>query len=191
MPLEKVLQKLRMQIKELSAVLENFSVESVQPSVKDCEQLQRQLNDFLEQLAVYKYNKTDKELSPTFNIHARVSEATREPVAPAAEAATQPVPPPAPAPARTEGKDGGVNGGRTEPKMPKSLVIGVNDKFRFINELFMQNAPEYHIALQQINNLNSWPEADFYLNSLKGLYGWKDNNEAVKQFYSLVKKRYA
>ena len=70
------------------------------------------------------------------------------------------------------------------------MAIGLNDKFRFINELFSQNPAEYNIAIEQLSGLNTWAEADIYMNSLKSLYAWRDSQETVKQFYSIVKKRF-
>ena len=33
-------------------------------------------------------------------------------------------------------------------------------------------------------------DCEIYLNSLKKLYGWNDDNEFVNLFYALVKKRF-
>ncbi len=72
----------------------------------------------------------------------------------------------------------------------KKLNIGLNDKFRFINELFKQNTSEYNIAFEQLNALKTWDESELYLNSLKELYLWKENSDNVKYFYSIAKKRF-
>ena len=71
-----------------------------------------------------------------------------------------------------------------------ALAVGLNDKFRFINELFVQNSAEYTIAIEQLNGLQTWADTELYLTSLKSLYGWKDTSEAVKYFYTLVRKRF-
>ncbi|MGZ4089816.1 MAG: hypothetical protein ACXVNO_03795 [Bacteroidia bacterium] len=78
-----------------------------------------------------------------------------------------------------------------EEKNLPPLTFGINDKFRFINELFKQNNSEYNIAIEQLASLGTWAEAELYLRSLKGLYDWKDNADVVVYFYSLVKKRYS
>ena len=77
------------------------------------------------------------------------------------------------------------------PKSNQPLLVAVNDKFRFINELFSQNSGEYNVAIEQLGSVNGWSEAEVYLNSLKALYGWKDNSEVVNYLYALVKKRFA
>ena len=187
MSLDKVLGGIQSRINELTPVLELFVEESIQPSVKDCENLQYQLNKLQESLAVYKFNKQEREISPSFNIHAKVSNTEiisnekKEEVAEIIKEeiisnTTESVP---------------VKSETTEnTKIKSPLTIAINDKFRFINELFNQNSGEYHVAIEQIGNLNTSEESEIYLNSLKTLYGWKENSEAVKYFYSLVKKRF-
>ena len=172
MAIEKILQKIKVQIAELSDTMEGFVEDTIHPSAEDCEKLRRQMNDLLECVAVYKYYKLNNEISPSFNIHAKISE--KVPVETTQN--TEPVKPPPPA-ARPDKAQG-------------NLQIGINDKFRFINELFSQNNSEYNIVMEQLNNLSTWQETDLYLSSLKNVYGWKDSNEVVKYFYSQVKKRF-
>ncbi len=185
MPIDKILQKLQHQIKEIGNTFESFEDDTIQPGVADCDRLRSQMNEFLECLAVYKHFKVNSELSPSFNIHAKLSEKVvkeekqitpveQEPIK--QEAKKEPVATP-PMQRRPE-------------KTIAALSIGINDKFRFINELFSQNASEYHIVLEQLGSLSTWQETEIYLNSLKNVYGWKDNNEVVKYFYGLVKKRF-
>lgn len=196
MALDKVLGKIQAQIKELAPTLELFVEDSIHPSVKDCEKLQTQLNALEENLAIYKYSKLEKELSPSFNIHAKVSEVkVVEPVIkqpeikqeekkiePAAEVKIEPV------------VETVIPEKKTEPIAQKTLPplsVGINDKFRFINELFKQNGSEYNIAIEQLETLKNWNDAEIYLNSLKPLYEWKDNSEVVVYFYSVIKKRFS
>jgi hypothetical protein len=198
---DKILQRIQSQINELAPILELFVHDNIQPSVQDCEGLQKQLTILQENLAVYKYNKQNKELSPSFNIHAKLSAASVEEekkheiakeiketikleVEEKDELKTLKQEIQKPEPTKVEA----VKPETTRSK--QSFSIGLNDKFRFINELFSQNSSEYHIALEQLNNVNSWNEAEIYLNSLKNVYEWKDNAEVVKYFYSLVKKRF-
>ena len=203
---DKILQRIQSQINELAPTLELFVHDNIQPSVQDCESLQRQISALQENLAVYKYNKQNKELSPSFNIHAKLSAASIEEekkaelvkeiketikleveekkelksVEPEMVKTEIPkVESPKIEPTKVES---------AKPKLP--LAIGINDKFRFINELFSQNSSEYHIALEQLNNVSTWNEAEIYLNSLKNVYEWKDSAEVVKYFYSTVKKRF-
>jgi hypothetical protein len=201
MPVEKILSKIRAQIGEVTPLLESFSDRTVQPGVEDCEKLQRELNLLLEHISVYKYNKQNYAVSPSFNLHAHISENTA--VASASETLvrameppktdTPPSPEPVVQPVQKQGDHKPVER-TTEPKEPakqlRPLHIGLNDKFRFINELFAKNNAEYHIAVEQLSNLQTWPETDLYLNSLKNLYGWRENHDAVKHFFSIIKKRF-
>jgi len=75
-------------------------------------------------------------------------------------------------------------------ELPK-LTININDKFRFINELFKTNANEYKIAIEQLNIISSLEEANSYLKGLQEIYEWKDDHEMVKKLISLTQKRFA
>src|SRR4051812_39881324 len=183
MAIEKLLHKIKDQIGDLHKTMESFSDDTIQPSAEDCENLRKQMNDLLECVAVYKHYKFNKEISPSFQIHAKISE-----VAAAEKVVKESLPV-----KEVEISQPAISESKKEKKESPSknaLMIGINDKFRFINELFSQNNPEYNIVLEQLNNLNTWPETEIYLSSLKNVYGWKDHNETVKYFYSLVKKRF-
>lgn len=195
MSLEKVLHKIQSQINDLTPTLELFVDETIQPTVDTCEKLQQQLVQLQENLSVYKYNKINKEISPSFSIHAKVSEKelpkekveeikndikitineekpeiVQPKIEPKAEVKTEEV---------------------SDAKIILPMLIGINDKFRFINELFKQNSSEYSIAVEQVNALKSWRDTEIYLNSLKTLYEWKDNNEVANLFFSIAKKRFS
>lgn len=73
--------------------------------------------------------------------------------------------------------------------LPK-LNININDKFRFINELFSGNANEYQMAIEQLNATTNKLEANVFLDGLKNIYAWKEENELVKSLMSLVAKRF-
>lgn len=188
---DKILQKIQVQINELAPTLELFVDDTVQPSVEDCEVLQKQISILQENIAVYKYHKQSKEISPSFNIHAKLSEKTEieEKKAEIVQEIKETVK--LEKEEKVEIKQSAPEVKEVEIQKPRrALVIGLNDKFRFINELFSQNAAEYNIALEQLNNLVSWHETEIYLNSLKNVYGWRDNTDAIKYFYSLAKKRF-
>ena|ERR1700741_2957514 len=72
----------------------------------------------------------------------------------------------------------------------KKVELGINDKYRIINELFGQQQIEFNAALQQLNAIETWISAQTYLNSLKSIYDWKDDDPLVKTFHSLVQKRF-
>lgn len=79
----------------------------------------------------------------------------------------------------------------TQTKTYPKLAININDKFRFINELFKTNANEYNMAIDQLNELNSWEDTRAYLNGLKSIYSWDDENEMVKKLAALSQKRFS
>lgn len=78
----------------------------------------------------------------------------------------------------------------TEKEFPK-MAININDKFRFINELFASNATEYNIAVEQMNSINSLDEMMSYLKGLTSIYAWKEDNEVVKNLFALAQKRFS
>jgi hypothetical protein len=181
MSLDKTLSKIQEQINELAPALELFVEESIQPSVKDCETLQAMLTKLQEKLAVYKYYKMEREISPSFSIHAKVSEITKKDkvVSPAANETTL----------MNEHTDE-VKPVTSTPANHLPLSFGINDKFRFVNELFKQNMAEYNIVVEQLNSMNSWQDSETYLNSLKPIYSWKENSEVLNLFFAQVKKRF-
>ncbi len=198
MTTDKQLHRLRESISNVADTLELFLEAHIQPSVDECETLQSQLYQLQEHLAVYKHNKTQKELAPFFNLHSKVSEKEMpisteseikpetpeikpEKVEPIAEIKTT-----APVVETTPVKEE-----QTQPiTTAKKLEVNLNDKFRFINELFKQNQLEYTIAIEQINTIGSWDETHQYLNSLKNIYGWNEENETVKRIFLLAKSRF-
>lgn len=188
MATDKLLNRIREQIRILEKDLDAFRQQDIQPSAADCEGLQKKLHQLQEQLAVYKYHKQNHELSPSFAIHARVSEEVKVAAPAAAEATKAAERPVSPEPVQTP-KPPQEQNSHKKP-IPAAIAIGLNDKFRFINELFSQNPAEYNIAIEQLNGLHSWPESELYMSSLKTLYTWKDNQEVVKRFYALVKRRF-
>jgi hypothetical protein len=183
MSLDKTLSRIQSQINELAPTLELFVEESIQPSVKDCETLQALLTKLQENLAVYKYHKMEREISPSFNIHAKVSgnidlAKTEEVINPALNENPQ---------ANERIDEIQITG---NPDNFSPLSFGINDKFRFVNELFKQNMAEYNIVVEQLNSMHSWQDSEIYLNSLKPIYNWKENSEVLNYFFAQVKKRF-
>lgn len=183
---DKVLSKMREQIGELLKTLEQFGDSAVHPGASECEDLQNKLYKLQDNLAVYKHQRLNQEVSPSFNIHARVSEEVKTEIkteAPEIKRAAEPKP----ALQQTETP----NPSKGHPtKLLSPIVVGINDKFRFINELFSQNPAEFNIAIEQLSALQNWNESELYLNSLKSLYTWKEQQDVVKHFYSIVKRRF-
>lgn len=70
-------------------------------------------------------------------------------------------------------------------------AIGINDRFSFINELFQGDETSFERSIKTINGFNAYPEAEFWIRrELKTKLGWDLQSEVVKQFDSLVKRRF-
>jgi hypothetical protein len=77
-----------------------------------------------------------------------------------------------------------------KPITDLKAAIGINEKFQFINELFHGNMTEYNIAINQVNICANHQEAEAYLDTLKELYKWDAESEAVVTFSELVERRF-
>ncbi|HMT74659.1 MAG TPA: hypothetical protein PKA77_11375 [Chitinophagaceae bacterium] len=71
-------------------------------------------------------------------------------------------------------------------------AIGINDRFLYINELFRGDENMYERCIKTINNFNIYAEAEYWINrELKVKLGWNNDNEVVKQFDQLVRRRFS
>ena len=78
-----------------------------------------------------------------------------------------------------------------KPVTDLKAAIGINEKFIFVNELFNGNTEEYHQALESINKLNSFLEADEYIqNNLVKKYNWNAEAAPVASFIDLIERRF-
>lgn len=78
------------------------------------------------------------------------------------------------------------------PVTDLAKAIGVNDKFIFINQLFRGDGNMFDRCVKTINECSSLKEAEYWMGrELRIKLGWQDKNEAVQQFYHLVKKRFS
>ncbi|HMG81590.1 MAG TPA: hypothetical protein VK559_01015 [Ferruginibacter sp.] len=78
------------------------------------------------------------------------------------------------------------------PVKDMKKAIGVNDRFVFINELFRGDEVAYDRSIKTINSFDIWPEAEYWIRrELKLKLSWQDNNEIVKQFDQIVKRRFS
>ncbi|OQY94619.1 MAG: hypothetical protein B6D37_08075 [Sphingobacteriales bacterium UTBCD1] len=93
-----------------------------------------------------------------------------------------------------------LRGGKTElfevlketPVKDLRKAIGINDRYVFINELFRGDEAMYERCIKTINNFNIYPEAEFWIaRELKTKLGWDNNNETVKLFDQLIKRRFS
>lgn len=68
-------------------------------------------------------------------------------------------------------------------------MIGLNDRFRFLNELFGGNSGEFNAAINQLDEIDSLEEAEDYLDRLFGVYHWDKNGQAYSDFHLLIKQK--
>lgn len=71
-------------------------------------------------------------------------------------------------------------------------AIGLNDRFLFVNELFRGDENMYERSLKTINGFTIYPEAEYWIQrELKVKLSWTEDNEAVKIFDQLIKRRFS
>jgi hypothetical protein len=69
-------------------------------------------------------------------------------------------------------------------------AIGINEKFKFINELFEGNLQKYNDGIAQLNHFGNMDEAIHFLSVLTEEFSWDKENEAYKELSELVTRRY-
>lgn len=89
---------------------------------------------------------------------------------------------------------------RYEGQKPKSLndsihrglTIGLNDRLAFINHLFEGHTEDYTRVLSQINTLNSFEEAKYFIeNQVKPDYkNWENKEEISGRFMVIIEKTF-
>lgn len=78
------------------------------------------------------------------------------------------------------------------PVKDLTRALGINDKFLFINELFRGDRDMFDRSVKTINQCGSLGEAEYWIErELKIKLGWDDTQDAVGQFYALVRKRFS
>lgn len=190
-----LLKQIQQHIQRVKQGLEEFEA-AIQPDSEMSEALNNELNNLGKLVGAYSFIKQQQEISPRLDLHMKVSEKLQspetreEPQKEETQPVKQPVIPemkhtahvPDVQPVKTE-QSGQQN------EYPK-INVSINDKFRFINDLFKSNAVEYGIAIEQINSIGNWHDTQVYLNGLKHIYGWDEDNEMVKKIFSLGQKRF-
>jgi len=69
-------------------------------------------------------------------------------------------------------------------------VIGINDKFAFIHELFGGNLKEYNDAITTLNAMSSLEEAERYLASLEQDNNWKEMRETYLKLVQFTRRKF-
>jgi hypothetical protein len=71
-------------------------------------------------------------------------------------------------------------------------AIGINDRYVFISELFRGDETMYERSIKTINGFNVYGEAELWIKrELKLKLAWLDENETVRLFDQLVKRRFS
>ncbi|HPS46477.1 MAG TPA: hypothetical protein PKZ21_04830 [Bacteroidales bacterium] len=69
-------------------------------------------------------------------------------------------------------------------------AIGINEKFKFINELFEGNLQKYNDTITTLNNLTNSNEAQQYLANFQVEFSWNNKHESYIEFVELITRRY-
>jgi len=77
---------------------------------------------------------------------------------------------------------------QSRPITDLSRAIGLNDKFLFIRELFEGDKERYHEAIQIINEMPNYQEAEEYI---RQQFGWDEEKPEVVRFMELVRRKFS
>lgn len=69
-------------------------------------------------------------------------------------------------------------------------IININDKFRFMNELFHNNMKGYNDFILHLNTIADRDEAMAYVNNVAGQYEWDQNSMAVQTFFQIFDRKF-
>jgi hypothetical protein len=71
-----------------------------------------------------------------------------------------------------------------------AIAIGLNQKFLFMNFLFLGENTSYNDAIDKLNNMPTAADARHYIRELAYIYSWNYENENVVLFTEYVERRY-
>lgn len=81
---------------------------------------------------------------------------------------------------------------KADPVHDLRKAVGINDRYRFINELFRGDEDMYERSIKTINAFATFAEAETWIQrELKVKIGWIDTNQTVKDFDQVVKRRFS
>lgn len=181
---DKAFEQLKLAALEVKALLIDID-ENIQPSVHEIEKINVKVNELSEQIAIYKYIKGQKELSPSLNLHLKVMEKTPENKIDTSGIRELEMS------EKIANAESVLAELKSETKAEvKKMEFSLNDKFRIINELFKQSTTEFSLAVDQINSFNTLETSTAYLNELKNIYYWNDRSELTKLMYQINQKRF-
>lgn len=67
------------------------------------------------------------------------------------------------------------------------LLIGINDKYQFISELFNNNKELYETTIREIGDFESYQQATDWLATN---FTWNSEDAVVESFYSIIDRHY-
>lgn len=71
-------------------------------------------------------------------------------------------------------------------------MIGINDKYLFLNELFNSQKKAYEDALDKLNTLGEYKEAvEWVKRGIAAQYKWSEDDETVLDFYDVLAKHFS
>jgi hypothetical protein len=150
----------------------------------EAEEFLTQVEKLYRNLSVYEHSLKDDEVASDLKVHLKIMQTVSNIESNVvAEKITEPV--------QEVKQEIPEEIKKPEDTILKTIELSINNKFRIANELFAQSQIEFQAALQQLNTISSQEEAGRYLDSLKQVYNWKDENPLVKSFYALVQKRFS
>ncbi len=210
-----LLKQITSSLANLKTAIDKFE-KHASPSTEYAEKLHSAMNETNKLIAAYVVLKEHKDISPELNLHLKIMSAQETILEPLKELKKEEPKQdvkeeikPVEITEKTPVIESAINSEKEKvPEtltIPKSevvtkaiehtivtkLTISINDKFRFINELFAANTNEYNIAIEQLNTVNTADEADAYLKGLKSIYNWDEEHEQVKKLVSLSNKRFS
>ncbi|HRO42285.1 MAG TPA: hypothetical protein PL009_05590 [Flavipsychrobacter sp.] len=82
----------------------------------------------------------------------------------------------------------------TEPRFATSDIrrmVGINDKYQYISELFGNNPGTYDEVINELNAFDNEEEAIVWLNNtVSNQFDWQEDSDAVQSFYKLLSDYY-
>ncbi len=69
-------------------------------------------------------------------------------------------------------------------------VIGINDKFYFINELFAGNTQKYEDIIYTLNNFKKLEDAMVYFSTLKYKFSWNEDSDAYIKLSQMLERKF-
>ncbi len=69
-------------------------------------------------------------------------------------------------------------------------MIGLNDKFEFVKELFDGDSKKYEDVIYTLNNFKKLEEAMQYFSTLKYRFNWDEEQDSLEKLIHMIEKKY-